>query len=56
MIPVVYIARVLKGRSAGDRRVAIIIYEMIYVGTVGWGWGRVGWAGPQGGPREADSG
>lgn len=40
MIPVVYIARVLKGGSAGGRRVAIIICEMIYVGTVGWGWSR----------------
>lgn len=40
MTPVVYIARVLKGRSAGGSRVAMIMCEMICVGTVGWGWSR----------------
>ena len=40
MTPVVYIARVLKGRSAGGRRVASVMCEMICVEIVaGWGWG-----------------
>ena len=42
MTPVAYVARVLKGRSAGGRRLAIVMCEMICVGTVA-GWGR-GWS------------
>ena len=34
MTPVAYVARVLKGRSAGGRRLAIVMCEMICVGTV----------------------